>query len=152
MDHIGSLLYNDCINQQRELNMTSKKTDAYVLYFHNGEMEGGDWDEAQLTVSDADITFEQAHNQLLSSAGAIENGWAKTVDDKEEIEDFLDCLGTDSFVGAWMVPIEITEKFKEILEVIPDAGGDSEAYGQQVVWKGIYKVFSIKEIGKKATK
>ena len=118
--------------------MTSKKTDAYVLYFHDGSMEG-DCDEAHLTVSDANVTFKQAHKQLLTDMGAIENGWAETVDDKEEIADFIDCLGSDYFSGAWIVPIEITEKFKEIRKATPASGGDSEAYGQQALWKAIYK-------------
>jgi len=127
-----------------------RKQHKYYVHFHNGSMNG-DCSEASIAVSDLGITFKQALAQLFTIKGMRHN-WSVSGSDVEELEeelqDFIEC--NNDLVGAWIVDGETEKKFNQAVNYMEEPGGDSEAYAQQAAWKGLYKAFAIKTIGKAA--
>ena len=127
----------------------TKKKPTHIIHFHDGTMEG-DCMEASLPVTDPSITFREAKKQLATVEGMVRN-WCVCDDPEEQaavLEEFTDCC--NSLVGAWIVDADTEKKFNKAAKYQEDAGGDSAAYAMQAAWKGMYKAFAVKEIGKKA--
>ena len=130
--------------------MNAKKA-TYTIHFHDGSMEG-DCSEANLLTDNPTITFKAALKEL-NTVNGMKRNWCvgnSPAEIEAELEDFKDC--NEGLVGAWIVPADIEKKFNQASKSMSYAGNDSAAYAQQALWKGFYKAFAVRTIGKKVSK